>query len=275
MKTGVTIWRPVLLAAALLLTAGCRDDQPASASGTPLLVPSPLTVVEMADCVGHGDSSYCATLELAADLTGVDWVDAMLLNELALNPADPALAAATGRKDTLEVLETQAAAWAAESRKELQEALAEEYFLSYESRGAVDYLYQRGALASFRLTHYAYSGGAHGMYASTYKLLDLDGRRWLELNDILRSGKEQALFEALLSTYHYEYSELAENWLTGTPQEVRETLLSGSFVFNDHGLVFSYPPYVLGPYAEGEIRLQLSSYELKELLRPGYPFVQD
>lgn len=269
-------WRPTLLAAALLLTAGCREEQPAPAAAQlPLLQPTQTTVVKKSECLGPEGEQRCASVDLSADLTGIDWLDRMLLKDLALEPDQQDFAEAMDQTAMLNALQGQVEQWLGESRQELQASLDEDYWLSYEMIGGVDYLYQRGALASFRFSHYSYSGGAHGMYATTYKLMDLKGQRWLELNDILRRGKEQALYEALLQSYEENYSELAQNWLSGDEDSKRETLLSGSFAFNESGLAFSYPPYVLGPYSEGEVRLQIHAFRLKELLRPGYPFVQE
>lgn len=275
MKLMKPIWQPAVLAAALLLTAGCAEQQqePAAAQ-LPLLQPEYKTVIQTSECLGGeaDDSERCANIELSADLTGIDWLDRKLLEGLAMEPDAQAFTEAQGQAAMLQAVQGQGEHWLAEARKDLQESLDEDYWVSFEVKGAVDYLYQRGALASFRFSHYSYSGGAHGMYATTYKLMDLKGQRWLELNDILRSGKEQALYEALLQSYADSYSELAQNWLGDDEASKRETLLSGSFAFNESGLVFSYPPYVLGPYSEGEVRLQIHGFHLKELLRAGYPF---
>ncbi|HZJ93263.1 MAG TPA: DUF3298 domain-containing protein [Thiopseudomonas sp.] len=43
-------------------------------------------------------------------------------------------------------------------------------------------------------------------------------------------------------------------------------------VFNEQGLTFSYPPYILGPYVEGDIRLSLDYNQLKDILKPEYIF---
>lgn len=268
MSIAVNTWRPAALAAALVLLSGCREE-PVITNTTPLLIPVTTTLAGGVQCVGEQEESSCASLEVSAELTGVDWVDRQILQQLLLEQVDQEVLSAAELK---KMIAEQGDAWLAQGDKELQEALEEGYSLNYEQSAKASFLYQRGSLASFKVFHYGYSGGAHGMYTTSYQLLDLDGQRVLELNDILRSGQEQALYEALMSRYQTDYNELAESWLSGSEQEIRATLLSGSFVFNDQGLVFVYPPYVLGPYSEGEVRLPLYAYQLEELLRPGYPF---
>ena len=51
--------------------------------------------------------------------------------------------------------------------------------------------------------------------------------------------------------------------------------LSDNFYFSKDGIVFVYPPYAIGPYAEGEKELSLSLYddEVKALLTPAFKFL--
>lgn len=236
----------------------------------PLLQPKSVNAFNERICVGSPDRELCARVQLSLDRVAVDWLDQKLLKQLALNPEDQRLQSAVGIDQHLAVLASQGRESLELHRADLQKALEDDSFLASDVLTHIHYLWQRGALASFMVNHYTYGGGAHGMSFLEYKLLDLHSKRWLQLADIMQHDREQELLELLLQAYEEQKPELVDSWLADTPESRALQLLTDNILFNQHGLLFSYGPYTLGPYAEGQIELQLFWHQLEDVLQPRW-----
>lgn len=235
-----------------------------------LITPLHEMVINEQRCLGEEDTQLCARVLLDLEGSGIDWLDIQLLEQLGLVLDKNSKAASIGREAGLARLRQQMQSWLLEREPELQEAIKEGYFVGFEELGELRFLWQRGQLASFKASHYSFSGGAHGMHGTRYLLMDLDRQRWLELDDILLAGHKDTLLDALIEAYQTQQPELAQDWLAGSrAEQAEQLLLSGTFLLNADGLLFSYDPYILGPYAAGQIELQLDTARVRDLLRPG------
>lgn len=261
---------PNLFTASLLLGGLCLSSA-VMAAQVPLIAPQLISVVEQKKCLQEAEQEFCAEIRMLLETTSVPWLDQALLTRMDLNP-EPNPAPAADFQTHLQQIKQQAEAWLTESYTEIAEARAgeEPYFVGYEQQDSIRFIAQRHHLASFKQFSYGYSGGAHGMYNTSYLLFDLNSQKQLLLPDILQRFAEAKLLEVLRARYQETYAEYAQNWLGDKVSEQAETLLTDNFVFNEQGLIFSYAPYVLGPFAEGEIRLTLDYSELSELLKPEY-----
>ncbi len=242
-----------------------------SSSQTPLVVPQLLSVAEQKQCLKEDEQEFCAELHMVMDTTSVPWLDHALLARLDMSNKQnkehsPDL------KEHLQQIKQQAEAWMAQSYADIKEAREadEPYFTGYDHRGSIRFIGQRNHLASFKQFYYGYSGGAHGMYSTSYLLFDLNSHKQLLLTDVLQRFADAKLLEALRALYQENYADYVETWPSGNLEEQAETLLTDNFVFNEQGLTFSYPPYILGPYSEGEVRLTLDYGQLKGILKPEY-----
>ncbi len=262
---------PKFLMTSLLLSSVYASS--AVAAATPLIVPQLLEVVAQKKCLQEDEQEYCAEILIDLESTGVDWLDQALLARLAItNPETEALPVNTSAQ--VQDIKQQANAWLVESYADIKEAreAAEPYFVGYDHSDSIRFIAQRNHLASFKQFSYGYSGGAHGMYSTSYALFDLNTHKQLLLPDILQRFADAKLLQALRELYIENYAEYAESWLSDDLAEQAQTFLTDNFVFNEQGLTFSYAPYVLGPYSEGEVRLTLHCAQLKELLKPEYLF---
>ncbi|NLD14595.1 MAG: DUF3298 domain-containing protein [Gammaproteobacteria bacterium] len=235
----------------------------------PVLMPKLVTVASERSCLGNKDAELCARIHVDLETSGQDWLDLKLLALVAPLADDPRLQAVRTPAQALEVLRGQAGQWLAAQRSELQEALDEDYFTGYENQEQLRFVWQRGALAVFAHSAYSYSGGAHGMGMTEYRLMDLAGQRWLQLDDILVPGQQDALLDVLIQAYRDQHPELAESWLASTRKEQAEQLLTDNILPGENGLQFNYGPYVLGSYADGQIELKVSQQQLRGLVRDG------
>lgn len=125
-------------------------------------------------------------------------------------------------------------------------------------------------LEQITVDYFEYSGGAHGLYASTWYIFD-DTDRQLTLADVLEKDAEP-FYQLLEKTYIAQTGNdpqknadtIEQDWF----KAVRET--ADNFYFDHDALVVSYPPYSVGPYSEDQIELRLPYTELKGLIKPAY-----
>lgn len=258
------------LLSSLSIGAFAAAVAPQAMQQVPLIVPQLLNVAEHKKCY-EPDEQSCATLQIQFEATGLPWLDSALLERLDMQ-YEPGQQLSDSVEQKLLGIEQQAADWLVESYAEIKEARdsAQSYALAYDYQDSLRFIAQRHHLASFKQFFYTYTGGAHGMYSTRYLLFDLNARQQLLLPDLLQRFAESKLLEQLRALYLENYGEYAEHWLSDNLAEQAEILLTDNFVFNEQGLTFSYPPYVLGPYAEGEVRLSLAYHQLADIIKPEY-----
>lgn len=138
------------------------------------------------------------------------------------------------------------------------------------------------AVVSFRITPYSYTGGAHGNYGSVCKNYSAKTGELLSLEEI---AGDYDTFHAAVLDYISDLAETSayKDKLYDTPakDDLDSTLFQEeSWLFTRSGISFLAAPYVLGPYASGEIAFMLpyeKAYELglKEDYRYNGNFVDE
>lgn len=132
-----------------------------------------------------------------------------------------------------------------------------------ESSIVVRYVGQNQHLATFEMLTYSYSAGAaHGMYHQEYVNFDLKNNKRIALQDLIASGSEAKLIEAL-----YQNNM---TWLDAHSVEQAKLQLSDNFYYGANGITFVYPLYELASYAEGMSELNLPYVSVKDLIKPEY-----
>lgn len=159
----------------------------------------------------------------------------------------------------------------AQSEKNYQGMLADakgEPVLGIEESIRSDYLGQRNHIASFMMQAYSYGGGAHGMHHTAYINVDLNKKAEIRLDDLIGSKNQGKLKKVLWKNYSDErLDEKGKYNGFANPKEFR---ISDQFYFDRNGIVFVYPPYELGPYAEGDVEILAGWEEINELLNGDY-----
>lgn len=114
------------------------------------------------------------------------------------------------------------------------------------------------AVLSLELTFYSYTGGAHGNYGSIGKNYDTRTGELISLEDL---SEDYAAFHATALDYIVNLAEspaYQERLFEPTKNDLDSALFAdGSWIFTQSGLSFMSDPYVLGPYASGEIYFRL------------------
>ena len=126
-----------------------------------------------------------------------------------------------------------------------------------------------GDLLSVRVSGGSYAGGAHPSRCDSGYLFDLRSGQFIDPTQIadkpeeFRTGAAALLLEKAEALEEYQpgywsdYADIIARWNEGT------------VLFDEEGMLAVYSPYLLGPYAMGEVELRLGYDELAELIGPG------
>lgn len=141
-----------------------------------------------------------------------------------------------------------------------------------EHQTNLTYMGQRNNILSFNIFHNVYTGGAHGMYWNNYINIDTDTKSIVSLNDLV-SPEKQAQLKQLLWESYKDYvmqrssEPVKEEELFTNKQDFS---ISEEFSFSPDGVEFYYPPYAIGSYAEGEIKLVVYWQQIKDIITKKY-----
>lgn len=111
---------------------------------------------------------------------------------------------------------------------------------------------------------YSYSypcGAAHGMYSTTYVNFEVEKGRIITLEDLF--GKD---YETKLEGLIRQKLEEEKVTLLVEPDEIK---VPSDFRITTNSVEFIYSLYEIAPYSEGEIKVDLSRFEIEDLFMPG------
>ena len=124
-------------------------------------------------------------------------------------------------------------------------------------------------LLVYRVDYQEYTGGAHGMYTSTYLNIDLTQHRQLHLDDIFvgdyREGLTNLIWNQLMANNKVATREELEDLGYGSTGEIAPT---ENFYLSDEGITFYYNVYDITPYAMGPVKVTISKSLMENII--GY-----
>lgn len=154
-------------------------------------------------------------------------------------------------------------------------------FFGYASDISAKVTRMDDAVISFELVSYSYTGGAHGNYGSIGRNYDVKTGELLSFDEI---SEDYEAFHATVLDYMVNLAESPsyKDKLFGPSKADLDSALfrPESWVFTLSGISFLIDPYILGPYASGEIYFMLpyeKAYDLglKEDYRYNGNFVDE
>lgn len=114
----------------------------------------------------------------------------------------------------------------------------------------------------------AYTGGAHGNYGSTMYCLDVQNKKRMILDDVVKidSNNLQKMLERNL---RIQYNIKPQDQISSV---LFDNFLkpNKNFYFNEKGLAFMYNPYEVASYAQGQIVVYIPFTELKSYMNPAF-----
>jgi hypothetical protein len=144
-----------------------------------------------------------------------------------------------------------------------------EYMMRYAFEFQSEVLYNEAGLLSMGFTQYSFTGGAHGNYATTVVSYDPARKKAIELKDVLKPGYEKALQTALNQAAR-KRSGLSPDAGLDSTYFVEDIPVTENFYLTHKGMVFSYPPYEIASYADGQVVLFVPFSSLKTWLQPPW-----
>ncbi len=116
--------------------------------------------------------------------------------------------------------------------------------------------------ASYRVSTYSYTGGAHGMPATKAYVFDLKSGESVEESEFFTEDYMPQLSELL--TAHAKDGSDNPDKLTLFVSEVEP---NGNFEVSAEGITYIYNPYDIAPYSDGTIFITIPWKELKTILK--------
>jgi hypothetical protein len=141
---------------------------------------------------------------------------------------------------------------------------------NWNASTSVSVVYNEWPLLALENFSSAFIGGAHGNHGSNFIALDLAAKKVLKPSDIFKPGYKKALSAALDKSFRKKYKipagqPLDEQYLFKKTIEPND-----NFFIAKKGVVFSYTPYEIGPYAVGQITLFIPFTDIKGIVQERY-----
>lgn len=128
-----------------------------------------------------------------------------------------------------------------------------------------------GRLLTYSCRYEEYTGGAHGIYITTFLNLDLQTLTPIRLDDIFIDNYQEELIDLL-------YNQLMIDNQVTTHQELEnmgytttgDLFPTENFYFTTKGIVFYYNVYEIAPYVMGPINITLPYEMINHILSDNY-----
>ncbi len=145
------------------------------------------------------------------------------------------------------------------------------YEMQYTFETGFQTAYNSTEFLSIVLSHYQYTGGAHGNYFALGYNIDMKNGNVLSLKDIIKKDSfdlliyecEQAIMEK------FEANSLIDAGLFEDEIEIPD---DQDFYIMPGILVLQFDPYEIGPYSMGEITAEIPFEKIKDILKDNLPF---
>jgi len=144
------------------------------------------------------------------------------------------------------------------------------YMFSYEETSELSIVYTSPTIISLGSYFYNYTGGAHGMYGTTYEVYDLVNKRKLELKDVINLKDSLFIISVLEKKLRRIYKLKPQQALSEVLFEDTLSSISDNFLITSKGIGFNYLPYEIAAFALGEITIFIPYADLHRALRPEF-----
>ncbi len=158
-----------------------------------------------------------------------------------------------------------------DENKDLHDSLFTEFSSAYnlsEDRKLL-VAFESPALLTLASHAYAYTGGAHGNYGTTFICIDLAANKKIVLADVLTAAGISRLGKELEKEFRLQAGLKPGETLSDAGLFDNKIEPNDNFYLTTKGIGFSYMPYEIAPYAMGEISLFLPFSRLSAYLQPA------
>jgi len=128
-------------------------------------------------------------------------------------------------------------------------------FMNWERSINTEILYNKNNILQYAVSDYEFSGGAHGNYSTLYYIYNLKNGNRVFISDLFLAGYEKYLSRLI-------HAKLKDKSLYSD-----EVPISENFLLLPNGILFSYPPYSIAPYSEGQIEALILYKDIITLIK--------
>lgn len=126
-------------------------------------------------------------------------------------------------------------------------------------------------LGMFMISRFSYyQGAAQPFESKRYYVLDLDRKRQLNLDDLLVSGKQQALYDLLFVQFKSWVQKSTDSTSIQDYERDNPFTVTGNFSFNKDGIEFLYNAQELGTITQGAAVFTVPYSQLKGIVKDRY-----
>jgi uncharacterized protein DUF3298/peptidoglycan-N-acetylmuramic acid deacetylase PdaC-like protein len=138
---------------------------------------------------------------------------------------------------------------------------------NYEAQENVSVIYNEYGIVVFEVLGYSFTGGAHGNYGMSFVCADVQEKKTWELKDIMNVDTPK--LSTLLDKEARRVYKIPDGGaLTGL--QVDTIPVTSNVYFTHTGMVFSYTPYEIASYADGQISFFIPFTILTDMLTPAF-----
>ncbi|WP_041834622.1 RsiV family protein [Actinobacillus succinogenes] len=202
--------------------------------------------------------------------TGIQWLNELIYNKIATDYFNTA-----NHADKQKIEEIQ------DPKARLQAIFARQFESARKSAETFEnrandysqimrYIGQRQNIVTFEQVTFVDGGGAHPMGWTNYINIDTDKKTVINLTSAFGNENLAKVKDALWGAYKLYNAKNGIHNETDYFVSKEEFEVSADFHFGTQGITFSYTPYAIGSYAEGEIQLLLPWSAARQWLKPEY-----
>lgn len=152
----------------------------------------------------------------------------------------------------------------------------EEFWYSYQRETETKVEYYDKHLLTYRFYMEEFTGGAHPVYFTYFKSIDLRTLKEIELNDLLVGEYDEELTEMLVAKLMEDVGASTKDELEelgyGTTADIIPT---ENFKLTPGGISFLYNIYEIAPYVIGPVEIDLTFEQLDPILNTEYMIVKE
>lgn len=131
-------------------------------------------------------------------------------------------------------------------------------------------MFQNDSLLSYAVEYSDYTGGAHGLYRTTYINVDLGKLVTISEEDIFAPNYQKPLTEIIINRLMAKHNVTVLDSLINIGFfNLDEIFPNNNFWLDDKGIHYSYNQYEIAPYFMGVIDVNIPYEDLSTILKPN------
>jgi hypothetical protein len=142
---------------------------------------------------------------------------------------------------------------------------------SWEKQIGMGVTYNSNNVLCLEFERYAYTGGAHGMSNTSYRIVNLNDGTPITYQDVFTEGADTLLSQLLTKKLRNNFEIPDDTLLKQAGFFVDRILPNHNLYINGNGIGFVYNSYEIAPYSFGATHIFLEFKQVDQLIKPTSP----